>query len=107
MFRKFMVVGLVSVVSFVGFGASSEAGQRHRRAKQRDCQPCVGTPPSSCNSGCTNDATMGYGGQPLQNYGAYYNNTGMNGNYASYSNQGNVNGNVRGNILGNGMIRGR
>lgn len=113
MFKKFLVIGLVSLTSFAGLCAPCEAGHRHRakKASRHSCAPVTDPCCNSMHGGYTNYSNSGYA-TPMQytgynNFGSNYGNSGLSGNLGSYGGQGLYNGNVRSSLLGNGMILGR
>jgi hypothetical protein len=126
MFRKLFSIGLIAAACVAGFCDTSEAGHRHRRARnvgaRNHCEPVQQSACNNIKSGCStysdsccgNPSSQQYGSSSYgsSSYGA--SNYGYNGvltqSYGSSPYQGgqvDVNGRVGGNMTGNTTILSR
>jgi hypothetical protein len=121
MMRKVFSIGLIAAACVAGFCDTSEAGHRHRRARnsgaQNHCEPVQQSACNNMNSGYSTYSDSGYGHPSSQQYGSSNygsSNYGYNGvptqSYGSSPYQGgqvNFNGRVGGNMFGNTTILSR
>lgn len=121
MMRKWFSIGLISATCFVGLCDTSEAGHRHRRARNARGHTSVDLQNNcytSANYGYANDAYSGYGHATTQSYGSssYGSNhypsyvvgdSSVYGNYGVHGGQVHGHGNVGGNVIGNNTVLGR